>query len=70
MDFGAFIQLAKGTEGLLHISEIDWKRTDKVPYKEGDEVEVKFMGYDNRQKMKLSRKVLLPKPQKEEKKDK
>lgn len=50
MDFGAFIQLAKGTEGLLHISEIDWKRTDKVPYKEGDEVEVKFMGYDNRQK--------------------
>lgn len=70
MDFGAFIQLAKGTEGLLHISEIDWKRTDKVPYKEGDEVEVKFMGYDNRQKMKLSRKILLPKPQKEEKKDK
>ena len=70
MDFGAFIQLAKGTEGLLHISEIDWKRTDKVPYKEGDEVEVKFMGYDNRQKMKLSRKVLLTKPQKEEKKDK
>ena len=40
MDFGAFIQLAKGTEGLLHISEIDWKRTDKVPYKEGDEVDV------------------------------
>ena len=70
MDFGAFIQLAKGTEGLLHISEIDWKRTDKVPYKEGDEGEVKFMGYDNRQKMKLSRKILLPKPQKEEKKDK
>ena len=70
MDFGAFIQLEQGTEGLLHISEIDWQRTDKVPYKEGDEVEVKFMGYDNRQKMKLSRKVLLPKPQKEEKKDK
>ena len=67
MDFGAFIQLAKGTEGLLHISEIDWKRTDKVPYKEGDEVEVKFMGYDNRRKMKLSRKVLLPRPQKENK---
>ena len=67
MDFGAFIQLAKGTEGLLHISEIDWKRTDKVPYKEGDVVEVKFMGYDNRRKMKLSRKVLLPRPQKENK---
>ncbi|MEJ8590688.1 polyribonucleotide nucleotidyltransferase [Riemerella anatipestifer] len=67
MDFGAFVQLAKGTEGLLHISEIDWKRTDKVPYKEGDMVEVKFMGYDDRKKMKLSRKVLLPKPPREEK---
>ncbi|MDR7693667.1 polyribonucleotide nucleotidyltransferase [Riemerella anatipestifer] len=67
MDFGAFVQLAKGTEGLLHISEIDWKRTDKVPYKEGDVVEVKFMGYDDRKKMKLSRKVLLPKPPREEK---
>ncbi|MDD1525459.1 polyribonucleotide nucleotidyltransferase [Riemerella anatipestifer] len=67
MDFGAFVQLAKGTEGLLHISEIDWKRTDKVPYKEGDVVEVKFMGYDDRKKMKLSRKALLPKPPREEK---
>lgn len=69
MEFGAFVQLAKGTEGLLHISEIDWKRTEKVPYKEGDEVEVKFMGYDDRKKMKLSRKVLLPKPPKPEKKE-
>ncbi len=62
MDFGAFIAIAKGTEGLLHISEIEWKRLDKVPYTEGDEVEVKFMGYDDRKKMKLSRKVLLPRP--------
>ena len=69
MEFGAFVQLAKGTEGLLHISEIDWKRTEKVPYKEGDEVEVKFMGYDDRKKMKLSRKVLLPKSPKPEKKE-
>ena len=69
MEFGAFVQLAKGTEGLLHISEIDWKRTEKVPYKEGDEVDVKFMGYDDRKKMKLSRKVLLPKPPKPEKKE-
>ena len=68
MEFGAFIQLAKGTEGLLHISEI-WERTEKVPYKEGDEVEVKFMGYDDRKKMRLSRKVLLPKPPKPEKKE-
>ncbi|MEY8760880.1 polyribonucleotide nucleotidyltransferase [Chryseobacterium tongliaoense] len=62
MDFGAFVAIAKGTEGLLHISEIEWARLDKVPYKEGDEVEVKFMGYDDRKKMKLSRKVLLPRP--------
>jgi len=67
MDFGAFVQLGKGVEGLLHISEIEWKRLDKVPYSAGDEVEVKFMGYDNRKKMKLSRKVLLPKPSKQEK---
>ncbi|MDO4763807.1 MAG: polyribonucleotide nucleotidyltransferase [Flavobacteriaceae bacterium] len=70
VEFGAFIQLAKGTEGLLHISEIDWKRTEKVPYQEGDEVEVKFMGYDDRKKMKLSRKVLLPRPPKQEPKPK
>ena len=63
MDFGAFVAIAKGTEGLLHISEIEWKRLDKVPYAEGDEVEVKFMGYDDRKKMKLSRKVLLPRPE-------
>lgn len=70
VEFGAFISLAKGTEGLLHISEIDWKRTEKVPYNEGDVVEVKFMGYDDRKKMKLSRKVLLPKPPKPEVKPK
>ncbi len=66
MDFGAFVAIAKGTEGLLHISEIEWSRLDTVPYKEGDEVEVKFMGYDDRKKMKLSRKVLLPRPPKAE----
>ncbi|WP_089874558.1 polyribonucleotide nucleotidyltransferase [Epilithonimonas hungarica] len=69
MDFGAFVAIAKGTEGLLHISEIEWSRLDKVPYKEGDEVEVKFMGYDDRKKMKLSRKVLLPRPPRPEKKE-
>jgi len=68
MDFGAFVAIAKGTEGLLHISEIEWARLDKVPYNEGDEVEVKFMGYDDRKKMKLSRKVLLPRPAKPESK--
>ncbi|MBD8082255.1 polyribonucleotide nucleotidyltransferase [Chryseobacterium caseinilyticum] len=69
MDFGAFVAIAKGTEGLLHISEIEWARLDKVPYNEGDQVEVKFMGYDDRKKMKLSRKVLLPRPPRPEKKE-
>ncbi len=69
MDFGAFVAIAKGTEGLLHISEIEWSRLDKVPYKEGDEVEVKFMGYDDRKKMKLSRKVLLERPPRPERKE-
>lgn len=68
MDFGAFVAIAKGTEGLLHISEIEWKRLEKVPYQDGDEVEVKFMGYDDRKKMKLSRKVLLPRPPRPEQK--
>ncbi|MFN4075168.1 MAG: polyribonucleotide nucleotidyltransferase [Cloacibacterium sp.] len=68
MDFGAFVAIAKGIEGLLHISEIEWKRLDKVPYAEGDEVEVKFMGYDDRKKMRLSRKVLLPRPPRPEQK--
>jgi polyribonucleotide nucleotidyltransferase len=68
MDFGAFIAIGKGVEGLLHISEIDWKRTEKVPFQEGDTVDVQFMGYDDRKKMKLSRKVLLPRPEREERK--
>ncbi|SFI49174.1 polyribonucleotide nucleotidyltransferase [Halpernia frigidisoli] len=66
MDFGAFVAIAKGVEGLLHISEIEWARLDKVPYNEGDMVEVKFMGFDDRKKMKLSRKVLLERPPREE----
>lgn len=63
VDFGVFLEIAKGTEGLLHISEMEWNRTDNIPYSEGDKIEVKFMGYDNRKKMKLSRKVLLPRPE-------
>ena len=68
-DFGAFIEIAPGTEGLLHISEIDWKRINKVTdvLKEGDMVKVKLVGFD-RGKMKLSRKVLLPRPPRKDKK--
>jgi polyribonucleotide nucleotidyltransferase len=64
--FGAFIEIIPGKDGLLHISEIDWKRVEKVEdeLKVGDEVEVKLIDIDERSgKLKLSRKVLLPKPE-------
>lgn len=65
LPFGAFIEIVPGKDGLLHISEIDWKRVEKVEdvLKEGDMVEVKLIEVDKKTgKLKLSRKVLLPKP--------
>jgi polyribonucleotide nucleotidyltransferase len=64
--FGAFIEIIPGKDGLLHISEIDWKRTEDVEkvLKVGQEVKVKLIGLDPKTgKLKLSRKVLLPKPE-------
>ncbi len=68
MKFGAFVELKKGTEGLLHISEIDHKRTEKVEdeLKVGDSVVVKVIEVDDQGKISLSRKALLPKPEKDE----
>ncbi|MGE5424297.1 MAG: polyribonucleotide nucleotidyltransferase [Syntrophothermus sp.] len=66
MPFGAFVEVLPGQDGLLHISEIDWRRLEKVEeaLKVGDMVEVKLIGMDPKNgKMKLSRKVLLPKPE-------
>ena len=62
--YGAFVEIAPGTDGLLHISEIEHRRLKSVDevLKEGDSVEVKLIGIDDRGKMKLSRKVLLPQP--------
>jgi len=68
--FGAFVEVLPGKEGLLHISEIEWKRLEKVEevLKEGEEVEVKLIEIDQRSgKLKLSRKVLLPRPEKKPK---
>jgi len=65
--FGAFVEILPGKDGLLHISEIDWKRLEKVEdaLKEGQEIEVKVIEIDQRSgKLKLSRKALLPKPEK------
>jgi polyribonucleotide nucleotidyltransferase len=67
--YGAFVEIIPGKDGLLHISEIDWKRIENVAdiLKEGDQVKVKLIDIDKKTgKMKLSRKVLLPKPEKKE----
>ncbi len=65
--FGAFVEILPGKEGLLHISEIDWKRyadMEATGMKEGDKVKVKLIGVDERtNKMKLSAKVLKEKPE-------
>ncbi|WP_295842963.1 polyribonucleotide nucleotidyltransferase [uncultured Apibacter sp.] len=66
--FGAFVELSKGVEGLVHISELEWRRLEKVEdsVKLGDIIEVKYLGVDEKKKIKLSRKVLLPKPEKKD----
>lgn len=70
MPYGAFVEFMPGKEGLLHISEIAWKRIEKMEdtgMKEGDTVTVKLLDIDAKSgKFKLSHKALLPKPQKEE----
>jgi len=60
-DFGAFVEILPGTDGLIHISELDVKRVSKVTdvLKEGDEVEVKVLDVDNRGRIRLSRKALM-----------
>ncbi|WP_317897347.1 polyribonucleotide nucleotidyltransferase [Aurantibacillus circumpalustris] len=66
MPYGAFVEIMPGKDGLLHISEYDWKRIDTLEglLKEGDTIEVKYVGDDPKtKKIKLSRKVLLPKPE-------
>lgn len=67
MPYGAFVEFLPGKEGLLHISEVEWRRLDSLEgvLKEGDKIQVKFLGVDPKtKKFKLSRKVLLPKPEK------
>ncbi len=69
VDFGAFVEILPGKDGLLHISEISYERTNKVEdvLKEGQEIEVKLIGIDSRtKKLKLSRKALLPKPERKD----
>ena len=71
MAFGAFVEILPGKEGLLHISHIAHERVAKVEdvLNIGDEVEVKVTEIDEKGRVNLSRKVLLPKPEKVEKKE-
>lgn len=63
--YGAFVEIGKGTDGLLHVSEIAWKRVANVSdeLEEGQRIDVKLIAIDERGKLKLSRKALLPKPE-------
>jgi len=63
--FGAFLEILPGTDGLLHVSEIDYTRTERVEdfCKVGDMVQVKVIEIDPEGKVRLSRKALLPKPE-------
>ena len=67
MPYGAFVEFMPGKDGLLHISEIDWRRLDTVEQaglKEGDTIKVKLVDIDPKTgKFKLSHKVLIPKPE-------
>lgn len=72
MPFGAFVEFIPGKDGLLHISEIKWERVENVAdvMEEGEEIKVKLIDIDKRTgKFKLSRKVLLPRPPREDSKE-
>jgi len=67
MPYGCFVQFMPGKDGLLHISEIDWKRfatIEETGLKEGDTIDVKLIEIDSKTgKFSLSHKALLPKPE-------
>ena len=67
-DFGCFVQLWPGCEGLVHISQLAHERVNKVEdvVKVGDEIIVKALGPDKKGRQNFSRKDALPKPQKKE----
>jgi polyribonucleotide nucleotidyltransferase len=72
VQFGAFVEILPNKDGLLHISEIEWRkiRTVEEVLKEGQEIEVKIIDIDPKTgKMKLSRKALLPRPPREKDED-
>ena len=70
--FGAFVEFLPGKQGLVHISEVSWKRLETLDglVKEGDAMKVKLIGTDPKSgKFKLSRKALIPKPERKPQED-
>jgi len=66
MPFGAFVEFMPGKQGLLHISEVSWKRLENLDgvLAEGDDIKVQLVGLDPKTgKFRLSRKTLMPKPE-------
>jgi len=65
MTFGAFVEFAPGREGLIHISELEWNRVERVEdvVKTGDKVRVQLKRVDDQGRLDFSRKALLPKPE-------
>ena len=72
VDFGAFVEFVRGKDSLLHVSEIAWERVENPAdvLKEGDIIEVKYLGIDPKtKKTRVSRKALLPRPENLEKRE-
>jgi polyribonucleotide nucleotidyltransferase len=72
MPFGAFVEFLPGKQGLVHISEVSWKRLETLEgiVKEGDPMKVKLIGTDPKSgKFKLSRKILIPKPEQQQRQE-
>jgi polyribonucleotide nucleotidyltransferase len=68
MDFGAFVEILPGTDGLVHISQLAHERVQRVTdvVNEGDEILVKVLGIDKQGKIRLSRKAVLDSEGREE----
>ncbi|MGB9664758.1 MAG: polyribonucleotide nucleotidyltransferase [Ignavibacteria bacterium] len=66
VDFGAFVEIAPGVEGLLHISQIDHKKVNKIDdyFKVGEKIEVKLIKIEDNGRLVFSRKILIPPPAK------
>jgi len=65
VDFGAFVEIAPGVEGLLHISQIDHKKVNKIEdyFKVGEKIEVKLIKIEDNGRLVFSRKILIPPPE-------